>query len=269
MRTQDNLKIVSLNDGYEQTFWSHVSRDPLDYYFFILDLKQQPEQTKILLAMEENKVQGLMLTYADRIVHLRGKRKALEKLLERVSFERVELQVPPDCEDLILKKFTPLVRYDLVLMVLNKGDERLQIKDETVRLGPEDAEEVAGLMRRADPVWWGNITATDRKDSLETTYYIGIRRDGKIVSIGNARFDSLGSNIGVIATGERFRNMGYATSIVSSLVREILNRSPPALIHVLEHNAPAMRVYSKVGYEPFRQYLLVRGQKIQAQNNNH
>ena len=52
MRTQDNLKIVSLDDGYEQTFWNHVSQDPLDYYFFILDLKQQPEQTKILLAIE-------------------------------------------------------------------------------------------------------------------------------------------------------------------------------------------------------------------------
>lgn len=262
MRTQDNLKIVSLNDGYEQTFWNHVGQDPLDYYFFILDLKQQPEQTKILLAMEEDKVQGLMLTYADHIVHLRGRRNAVEKLLERVSFERVELQAPPDYEDLILKKFTPLIRYDLVLMTLNKGDEKLQIKDETVRLGPEDAEEVAGLMRRADPDWWGNITATDRKDSLETTYYVGIRRDRKIVSIGNARFDSLGSNIGVIATDERFRNMGYATMIVSSLVREILNRSPPALIHVLKHNAPAIRVYSKVGYRPFRQYLLMRGQKI-------
>lgn len=262
MRTQGNLKIISLNNGYEQTFWSHVSQDPLDYYFFILDLKQQPEQTKILLAMEEDKVQGLMLTYADHLVQLRGRREAVEKLLESVSFERVELQAPPDFEDLIMKKFTPLIKYDLVLMTLKKGDEKLQIKNETVRLGPEDAEEVAGLMRKADPAWWGNITAEDRKDSLETTYYIGIRRYGKIVSIGNARFDSLGSNIGVIATDERFRNMGYATTIVSSLVREILNRSSPALIHVLKHNAPAVRVYSKVGYKPFRQYLLVRGQKI-------
>jgi len=262
MRTQGNLRIVSLNDGYEQAFWSHVGQDPLDYYFFILDLKEQPEQTKILLAMEESRVQGLMLTYADRIVQLRGTRKAVEKLLDSVSLERVELQAPPDCEDLVLKKFTPLIRYDLVLMTLKKGDEKLQIKDDTMRLGSEDAEEVAGLMRKADPAWWGNITAADRKDSLETTYYLGIRRNGKIVSMGNARFDSVGSNIGVIATDERFRNMGYATTIVSSLVQEILNRSPPALIHVLKHNAPAVRVYSKVGYKQFRQYLLVRGQKI-------
>jgi predicted GNAT family acetyltransferase len=147
-------------------------------------------------------------------------------------------------------------------MTLNKGEENIQVRSQPVRLGPEDADEVAEMMRKADPEWWGGITAENRRESLERTYWLGIKRDGKIVSVGNARFADFGSNVGVIATDECYRNMGYATSIVSALVQEILQRSPPALIHVLSDNAPAIRAYSKVGYKPYRYYLLIRATRI-------
>jgi hypothetical protein len=38
------VKIVSVVDGYEQTFWDYVNRDPLNYYFFIIDWNQHMEQ---------------------------------------------------------------------------------------------------------------------------------------------------------------------------------------------------------------------------------
>jgi RimJ/RimL family protein N-acetyltransferase len=256
------LKIVSIEDGFEKTFWEHVNHDPSDYYFFILDVKQRKEQTKIFLALKGEKVEGLALVYAERIVQLRGNRKAVERLLEQVNLEKVELQAPFNCEDLVTRKYKPNLRYELVLMTLNKGEERLQIRHEPVRLGPEDAPRVAEIMRTADPEWWGDIKAEDRKESLEKTYWLGIKQDGRIVSIGNTRFENIGSNIGIIATDEHCRNRGYATSIVSALVREILKESPPALIHVLRHNESAVRVYSKVGYKPYKEYLLIRGERI-------
>jgi ribosomal protein S18 acetylase RimI-like enzyme len=256
------LKVVSMEDGFEKTFWEHVNHDPFDYYFFILDLKQRREQTKIFLAMEGEKVEGLVLVYADWIVQLRGNRKAVEKLLEHVNLEKVELQAPLNCEDLVRRKYKPNLRYELVLMTLNKGEERLQIRHEPVRLGPEDAQRVAEMMRTAEPEWWGDIKTEDRKESLEKTYWLGIKQDGRIVSVGNTRFENIGSNIGVIATDEHYRNRGYATSIVSALVREILKESPAALIHVLRHNESAVKVYSKVGYKPYKEYLLIRGERI-------
>ena len=147
-------------------------------------------------------------------------------------------------------------------MTLNSGEERLKIRHEPVRLGPEDAPRVAEIMRTAEPEWWGDIKTEDRKESLEKTYWLGIKQDGRIVSVGNTRFENIGSNIGVIATDERYRNRGYATSIVSALVREILKESPAALIHVLRHNESAVKVYSKVGYKPYKEYLLIRGERI-------
>jgi len=258
------MRIASIRDGFESAFWNHVNKDPLHYYFFILDWKERPEQTKIFLAMEGKKIQGLMLVYADAIVQLRGNREAVEKLLDSVSLEKVELQAQLDCEDIVTKKYSPQIRYELVLMTLKKGEENIQVRSQPVRLGPEDADEVAEIMRKADPEWWGDITAENRRESLEKTRWLGIKRDGKIVSVGNTRFADSGSNVGVIATDERYRNMGYATSIVSALVQEILKRSPPALIHVLSDNAPALRVYSKVGYKPYRHYLLIRATRMKS-----
>ena len=258
------MRVASIRDGFGSEFWKHVNQDPLHYYFFILDWMERPQQTKIFLAMEGKKIQGLMLAYADAIVQLRGTRKAVEKLLDSVSLEKVELQAPLDCEDIITKKYTPQIRHELVLMTLKKGEENVQVRSQPVRLGPEDAEEVVEIMRRADPDWWGDMTAENRRESLERTYWLGIKRDGKIVSVGNARFAAFGSNIGVVATDERYRNMGYATSIVSALVQEILKKSPHALIHVLSDNVPAIRVYSKVGYKPYKNYLLIRAERIKS-----
>jgi predicted GNAT family acetyltransferase len=260
-----NMKVVSIWDGFENAFWNQVNQEPLHYYFFILDWKERSEQTKIFLAIEGEKVQGLMLVYADTVVQLRGNREAVEKLLDSVTLEKVELQAPLDCEDIVTRKYSPQIRYDLMLMAVKKGEENIQVRTQPVRLGPEDAEEVTEIMRKADPQWWGErVTVENRRESLERSYYLGIKSNGKIVSMGNTYFTEFGSNIGVVATDERYRNKGYATSIVSALVQEILKRSPPALIHVLSDNAHAIRAYSKVGYKPYRHYLLIRAEEIKS-----
>jgi predicted GNAT family acetyltransferase len=258
------MNVVAIRDGFEETFWNCVNRDPLHYYFFILDWKQRPDQTEIFLAIDGKKVEGLMLIYADYVVQLRGNRCAVERLLDSVSPEKVELQAPLDCEDIVRRTYSPQIRYDLVLMTLKRGEENVRIQHDLVRLGPKDAVEVAEIMKRADPEWWGDVTAEQRRESLEKTYWLGIKSGHKIVSVGNTRFEDFGSNIGIIATDQKYRNQGYATSIVSALVQEILKRAPIALIHVLNNNAPAIRAYSKVGFRPYKHYLLVRAEKIKS-----
>ena len=255
------LEVVSIEDGFEQIFWNHANLDPFDYYFFILDWKQRKEQTKIFLAMEENRLDGLMLVYSDYVVQLRGTRKAVESLLASVSLEKVELQAPLNCDDIVLRKYNPILKYELVLMRLNKGEENIQIKHSPVRLGVEDIEEFVEVLKNADSVTWGDLDAEKQRASWKDAFLLGIRRDNRLVSVGNARFVDFGSNIGAIATDERYRNNGYATSITSALVEEILKKSPAALIHVLSHNAPAVKVYSKVGFRPYKSYFFIRGKK--------
>jgi len=113
-------------------------------------------------------------------------------------------------------------------------------------------------MRRCDPEWWGETNAEQLKQRWQNVFWLGIRREGRLVSVGNVRFVDFASNIGVVATDEPYRSRGYATSIVSGLVGEILKRCPIALIHVIEDNAPAVRAYSKVGFKPYKTYLSIR-----------
>jgi GNAT superfamily N-acetyltransferase len=253
------MEVVSVADGYAQLFWDYVNRDRVDYYFFILDWTQRREQTKIFLAVEGGEVLGSLLVYADYIVQFRGSREAVGKLLEYTNVEKAELQAPPDCEDIVCRKFKPRIKQVMVMMRLNRGEESIRITEKPVRLGVEDAEEIADLMRRCDPEWWGEAKAENVRRSLETGLFVGIKRDGRLVSAGSTRFDvDFACNINMVATDEGFRGRGFATSIVSVLVGEILKRCPIALIHVIADNASAVRAYSKVGFKPYKTYLSIR-----------
>ena len=261
------MKIVALDESLEKAFWDYVNQDPLHYYFFIVDWRQRRDRTKILLAMEADRIEGMMLLYADLIVQLRGNRKTVEALFNRVDLDKVELQAPLDCEDIILRKYqspSPRSKHELVLMRLNKGKENLQFTETPVRLGAEDAERVVEIMTEADREWWGDLTPETQRKVLETGFWLGVKHEGKLVSVGGTRFFDLVSNISTVATDERYRNRGYATSVVSGLVQEIFKHSPTAIIHVMHDNGPAVRAYSKVGFNPYKHYLLMRAERIKA-----
>jgi predicted GNAT family acetyltransferase len=65
----------------------------------------------------------------------------------------------------------------------------------------------------------------------------------------------------VVATHENHRNRGYATSIVSELVKRILEKLSTAMIYVLSDNMPAIRVYEKVGFKRYITYFFMRGER--------
>jgi len=253
------MKVVALYDGLERAFWNYVKADELDYYFFILDWKLRRDQTKILMAMEDDQIEGLMLIYKDYVVQLRGKQAAVKTLLDLLTIEKVELQAPIDCESLVLQKFgSPRVKEKMMLMRLRRGEENVQVTTTPVRLSIDAAEEIVELMRRADPSWWGETSVENMRKALAEIYWLGIKEDERIVSVGNTRLIDFASNIGVVATEEKYRNKGYATSIVSALVSEILKTSPTAIIHVITDNTPALHAYSKVGFGPHKTYLSIK-----------
>jgi ribosomal protein S18 acetylase RimI-like enzyme len=253
------VKVVALDERLEKRFWNHVKEEELDYYFFIFDWRFRRDQTKIFLAMKDEKIEGLMLVYRDYVVQLRGNREAVKLLLGGLALEKVELQAPLDCGDIILEKFSsPKIREHMMLMSLRRGEENTQITTVPIRLGVGDAQEVVELMRGADPAWWGETALESMQKSLQEAFWLGIKQDRKIVSAGMTRPVEFASNIGVAATQKEFRNRGYATSIVSALVEEILKTSQAAIIHVISDNAPAIRAYSKVGFKPYRTYLSIR-----------
>lgn len=253
---------MELGKDTEQRFLEHVRADPLEYYFFILDWEFNREDSKFLLAVEGEDIRGIMLQYRESVAQFRGDRESVEALFPHLSLEKTDIIVPHGMDDIPLKVYEPLEHHELVLMHLDKGSEKLSKDHETVRATPEDAEAMARLMRESLPEFWGEETGEKIRDRMDRTFWL-IAKDGDdVVSLGNTFFADFGCNIGVVTTHEAYRNRGYATSIVSSLVEEIFKRHDKALIHVLATNDPAVRAYKKVGFRPFNSYVLIKGQRM-------
>jgi len=255
------MEILTLDSGLEDIFWNYVYQDVPHHHFFILDWKFGKDSTKILLALKANRIQGMMLTYRQSIVQLRGSAEAANALLDRMDLEKVEIQALMEHENMVLRRYKPLTRHELILMTLRRGEERLHMKHPVVELTPADAKEIASLMRQADPEWWGETASQRIVEGMDERLWLGVKVDRKLVSLGGTRFNDWGSNIGVVVTEASHRRRGYATSIVSALVKKILARCPMVFIHVLSDNPPAIHVYKKVGFKPYRTYFFARGEK--------
>lgn len=249
------MKVVPLDSSLEPIFWDYVNQDIPHHYFFILDWTYSKDFTKILLAMKQNRIQGMMLIYRQNVMQMRGTQEAARALLKHLDLEKVEIQSLKAHEPIILTKYKPSIRYEMVLMTLQKGEENLFIRHTVTKPGVAEAEKIASIMRQADSEWWGETTAQRIAEGMGEVLWLGIKVNGKLVSIGSTRLRDWGSNIGVVATHEAYRNRDYATSIVSALVKEILQKSNLALIHVIHDNFPAVRVYEKVGFKPYRTYF--------------
>jgi len=197
----------------------------------------------------------MMLIYRQEVAQIRGTSEAAKALLEHLDLEKVEIQSLPEHESIVLKKYKPSIQHEMILMTLQKGEETLYIRHPVLKLGISETEEIASIMRQVDQEVWREITAQRIAEGMSDRLWLGIKVDGKLVSLGNTRLTDWGSNIGAIATHEAYRNRGYATSITSALVKEILQKSSLALIHVLSDNPPAIRAYEKVGFKPYKSYF--------------
>jgi predicted GNAT family acetyltransferase len=59
-----------------------------------------------------------------------------------------------------------------------------------------------------------------------------------------------------VYTAPAFRGKGFSTSTVSALVKELLKSRVEPGLWVAEDNAPAVRVYEKIGFKPSKNTLL-------------
>lgn len=254
---------MGLNAETEPSFWDHVYGDVADYYFFILDAKFDRADSKITLALDEKgKIQGTLLIYRNLLAQLRGSNEAIESLLTELDLNRVMVTTPLAYAPLRLPDRYRIVEVKgLTLMTLHKGEATPHVRHDLVRLSESDADDIAALMRTCNFGWWGEISAQQIVEGMKQRFWLGVKQDGRLVSIGGGRADSWAGIVNTVATLEDFRNRGCATSIVSALVQEILEKTGLALINVESRNAPAVRAYMKVGFRPYRYYSVAKAEK--------
>ena len=83
--------------------------------------------------------------------------------------------------------------------------------------------------------------------------YLGIREAGQLVAMAGERLRPFGhTEISAVCTHPEHRGRGYASSLVSELIRKIIGRGETPFLHVRTENAGAIRVYEKLGFKTRR-----------------
>lgn len=258
------VKIVKLEEIDIQKFWDFVLNDIPGYFFFILDQKQYPEDSQFLIALEEEMIVGICLIWKNSVVHVRGQNEEIVQVLVNAIPKDLpinQISFPNKYKELLHSMY-PDSKYKLSLhrMLLNKEKmmPRYQLnKSFTQRfLTKEDAPDIAKLCAEADPVYWGNAKAENYVFD-ENQIYTGLFDEERLISFIYAWVDEAAAIIANAATHPEYQNQGLATYLVNEGIHEMMEYTEIAIIHVLADNAPAIRVYSKVGYEVYRTYEMV------------
>ncbi|MEM4404384.1 MAG: GNAT family N-acetyltransferase [Nitrososphaerota archaeon] len=258
------MEVAPLDQKLETIFWEYIGRDIPHHYFFAYDWRYEKGSTRIFLALKGGRVDGAMLIYGENIVQLRGSSEAAKALLERLELDKATFTCEEQHKPHVLEKYKSEWIREIILMLLRRGEEKIHVSHPVVSLNEIDAERIAAILREVKPEHWGEITGRQVIEGMSRgTFWKGIRVGGEIVSVASSRITEWLGLIGIVATLEPHRNRGYATSVVSEMVKEILEKQENVILHVLGDNSPAIRVYGKIGFKPYRKYVYIKGERKQ------
>ena len=249
------MKIISLDSTTEPIFWSYVEERIEEYFFFLMDYKQNPNVTRIWMALDDvGKIQGMLLNYKNKNVHIRGSNESVKKLADHVDIRNPEITVLNSQKKLVSPEDKEHKKEVLIdRMVIHLGENMIINQHVSEILDESHREEIASLYRKADPVFWSHVRG-ENVELDENHIWFGIKRENKIVSFANIW---IGDEIGIIptvATDPDFRNQGLATSLVSQSIQELFKHTHLGLIHVRAENFPAVHIYEKIGFRKIFQY---------------
>lgn len=113
---------------------------------------------------------------------------------------------------------------------------------ETIELGPEDAAEMLELTALTEP---GPFSAR----TCELGRYVGVRRDGRLLAMAGERFRVPGYvEISAVCTHPDARGEGFARELTLDVAQSIRKGGDEAMLHVLETNESAIRLYQNLGF---------------------
>jgi len=127
-------------------------------------------------------------------------------------------------------------------MVWNTADLS-PAKDSIQNLNISNVDEMLALVELAKPGPFGKRTP-------ELGSYVGIREAGRLVAMAGERLRLPGfTEVSAVCTHPDSQGRGYASSLVSTLIRKIRERDETPFLHVRTENVQAIRIYEKLGFK--------------------
>ena len=111
-------------------------------------------------------------------------------------------------------------------------------------LGPDDVGDMLALVARTRP-------GPFERRTIELGEYVGVRDDdGALIAMAGMRMHAPGYiEVSAVCTDERARGRGLGTELVRDVVGRIRDRGETPILHVVEENVTAIRLYEALGFE--------------------
>jgi ribosomal protein S18 acetylase RimI-like enzyme len=114
--------------------------------------------------------------------------------------------------------------------------------DGIVELGEPDVPEMVALAKLTRP---GPFAARTR----QLGKYLGIRRDGMLVSLAGERLRLPGfTEVSAVCTHPGYLGHGYAATLMSIIIQQIIERGETPFLHVRAGNARAVQLYRRLNF---------------------
>jgi ribosomal protein S18 acetylase RimI-like enzyme len=192
---------------------------------------------------------GMLLSWKDRRIQLRGSPESLELLLKDKTYTPISITGFEEHKELIATHFSEYTReIGLYRMDMRRTQHKSREKYEFTVLSQEYKADIANLMRTTDPVYWGSRKPEDILIDENNIFY-GIFDQNQIVCITSLwNYEEVGY-ITIVGTHPDYWNKGYASSLVSSVLKILFQDKKQCLITVRVDNPPAIHVYEKLGFK--------------------
>lgn len=255
------MQIERITSSNENLFFSYVRDKELEYFFYIMDYKQYPEKTQLFIAKDStNEIEGVFIIWQEHTIQLRGSESAAKSFIQYLDQNNVDIHQITGMmnhQTLLNAYFpAPIMKFRMFRMTLQKGQEKLHEKYPYVELNATQKEPISALLRKSDSVYFGHQTA-DHIMMDENRPFFAIMDGEKIISVAGLWIDEIMGIINLIATDPEYRRQQRATSIVSTSVKWLFEKTDKILIHVRSENLPAINTYKKVGYQIAFEYLVM------------
>ncbi|MBV9572980.1 MAG: GNAT family N-acetyltransferase [Acidobacteriales bacterium] len=114
--------------------------------------------------------------------------------------------------------------------------------DGVLELSEQDVPEMVALAKLTRP---GPFAARTR----QLGKYLGIRRDGTLASLAGERLRLPGfTEVSAVCTHPAHLGHGYAATLMSIIIRQIIERGETAFLHVRATNARAISLYQRLNF---------------------
>ncbi len=245
--------------------------DPYLHLYEIGDLQEQLfKHINWHAATESGKILSIAMLYGN----LYGSKDPIFFLLENKNTEaarqmarellpklpiKMYCHVSKSISDILKQRYYFGTRFDFIKMKLAGdilADMHIKYPEYTFRINKNDFEGINGFLKSVNPdAFFNNAMLNSEK-------YFCIRKNNEILSMAGVHLYTKEFGIAVIgnvATAEKHRGKGYATSVTASLCRDIWDDEVKLIgLNVRADNIPAIKAYEKIGFQKHAEYEEIR-----------